>query len=150
MQIDCKGFTAITDSPLWEDGTIFTCCTFRDLTIDGASIDGGLIQCGFQRVDWYWGLFNTAIIAHTKFEDCVFRGCSFRGVEFVDCVFERCRFTRDNLDGTCVFDDCRIVECSFERSEFIAREAPGREPLFTRSRFYGCTQKGSKGLEGLF
>ncbi len=150
MLVEDREFDATTGPPeSWKDA-IFSCATFRDLEFEGAGVDGALLYCALERVDWYWGLFNAALIARTNFKDCVFRGCSFRGVDFVECKFERCRFVKDNLGGTCVFDDCRFVECAFDNCEIIPETRPGREPVFTRSRFYGCAQTRSKGLEGAF
>jgi uncharacterized protein YjbI with pentapeptide repeats len=136
--------------PLLEamDGRIFRYCRFANFSIDGSGIEGALLWCAFEKVDWYWGLFNVATIAHSRFEDCVFRGTSFRGCEFVACSFTACSFELDNLDSACTFDDCSMVECTFERCSF----ATGRpdEPIFSNSRWYGCTQTQCVGLDGAF
>lgn len=145
MLIEGQTFDAVTGPPrTWTD-VIFSCSTFRELEIDGAGIDEALVYCTLEKVDWYWGLFNTALVARTNFRDCVFRGCSFRGVDFIECRFENCRFVRDNMDGACAFDDCRLVECVLENCEFVKGARPGSEPLFVKSRFYGCSQKGTRG-----
>jgi fluoroquinolone resistance protein len=124
---------------------IFAYCSFEGFEISGPSAEGAMIGCHFEKMSWYWGLFNTALISRSVFEDCVFRGCSFRGVDFVNCTFTRCRFELDNLGGGCLFDECRLVECAFENCEFIEDERPGRRQLFTKNRFYGCTQRGTRG-----
>lgn len=150
MLIEGKEYDETTGPPaVWND-VIFSCCGLRGLEIEGHGIDGALIYCALERVDWYWGLFNAALVARTTFRDCVFRGCSFRGVDFVDGRFENCRFVTDNLGGACDFDDCRLVECVFEGCDVAPETRPGRESVFTRTRFYGCAQRRSRGLEGAF
>ena len=131
----------------WGD-TIFQFCTFADLAIEGYGLEGALLWCTLRNVDWYWGLFNLAIIIRTTFEGCVFRGSSFRGCYFVECKFDQCRFELDNLEAECTFDDCTIVECAFERCKFVL-DSPSGRPVFTKTRWYGCTQARCKGLEGL-
>jgi fluoroquinolone resistance protein len=151
MQIDCEEFDGQTGGPEnWGSETIFTCCSFRGLEISGGGVDGAMIFCGLQSVDWYWGFFNAAVLSRVTFKDCVFRGCSFRGVDLVGCSFQRCRFLRDNLGRTCVFQNCRLVECAFDECEILVENQPGPEPAFSRTRFYGCKQSRSAGLERLF
>lgn len=133
----------------WDSDTIFLYCSFTGLQLDGPSVDGAMVRCTIERVDWYWGLFNTALVAHTAFKDSVFRGTSFRGVDFVSCTFERCRFVRDNLDVSCTFSDCTLTECTFSDCEFVPETRPEREPLFGNVRFYGCTQTNSPELVGI-
>lgn len=148
MLIEGREFDATTGPPeTWTD-VIFDCAAFRGLEIEGFGVDGALIHCALENVDWYWGLFNAALIVRTHFTNCVFRGCSFRGVDFMECRFQGCRFANDNLGGSCVFDDCRLLECVFENCDIVA--PAGRGPVFTRTRFYGCAQSRSRGLEGLF
>jgi uncharacterized protein YjbI with pentapeptide repeats len=100
-------------------------------------------------VDWYWGLFNTALLAHTSFTNCIFRGSSFMTCEFVKCQFYGCRFLLDNLGEPCTFDDCVAVDCSFDTCEVVL-ESPGGRSVFVNSRWYGCRQNDSIGMEGLF
>lgn len=150
MLVDEREYDQTTGPPpSWADA-IFSCSSFRGLEIEGAGVDGALLYCALEGVDWYWGFFNTALVARSSFKNCIFRGCSFRGVDFVECKFEGCRFVKDNLDGACVFDDCRFVECVFDDCKIVPETRPGREPVFTRSRFYGCAQSRSRGLEGAF
>jgi uncharacterized protein YjbI with pentapeptide repeats len=132
----------------WRE-TIFRFCTFADLAIEGHGLEGALLWCTLRNVDWYWGLFNVAIIIRTTFEGCVFRGSSFRGCQFVECKFDQCRFELDNLEAECTFDYCTIVECTFDRCKFVLGSPSGRS-VFTKTRWYGCTQARCKGLEGLF
>lgn len=124
---------------------IFAYCSFENFEISRPSVEGVILGCSFRRMSWYWELFNTASISGSSFEDCVFRGCSFRGVDFVNCTFTRCRFDLDNLGGACLFADCRLVECAFENCAFVADARPGADPLFDGNRFYGCTQRGTRG-----
>ena len=150
MLIVGQEFDAVTGPPRkWTD-VIFNSSAFRDLEISGAGIDEALVYCTLENVDWYWGLFNTALVAQTDFRRCVFRGCSFRSVDFIACRFENCRFVNDNLGGVCVVDDCRLVECVFDGCEVMPETRAGREPVFTKTRFYGCAQTHSRGLEGQF
>ncbi|WP_036284449.1 pentapeptide repeat-containing protein [Methylocystis sp. ATCC 49242] len=145
MLIEGCAYDVTTGPPeSWSDA-IFSCSTFRGLEIEGAGIDGALIHCALENVDWYWGLFNAALVARTDFTKCVFRGCSFRGVDFAQCRFEGCRFVNDNLGGSCIFDDCRLVECVFEGCEILA--GPARDPLFTRAflRLRAVAQPGIRG-----
>lgn len=149
MLIKGEEFDATTGPPPSGNDAIFLYSAFRGLEIEGLGVEGALLYCELERVDWYWGLFNAALIAQTRFVDCIFRGCSFRGVDFVECRFERCRFIKDNLGGSCVFDDCRLVECVFENCEIAPDAREGREPVFTRSRFYGCARSGGRGFENI-
>lgn len=150
MRIDGREFDTRTGAPERWDDVIFSCSAFRGLHLEGPGVDGALIHCALEGVDWYWGLFNAAVVARTSFEGCVFRGCSFRGVDFVECAFTRCRFVLDNLGGACVFDNCRLVECAFDDCEIALEKRPGRAPTFSRSRFYGCRQSRSRGFEAAF
>jgi uncharacterized protein YjbI with pentapeptide repeats len=132
----------------WEYAN-FRFCTFENFSIEGHTVDGALLWSTLRRIDWYDGLFTTATIAHTQFERCVFRGTSFRSTQFIECKFTGCRFTHDNLHGFCVFDDCILAECTFQDCAF-EHPPPNRDPLFTRTRFYGCTQSGTTGLDEYF
>lgn len=149
MLIEGREFDATTGPPQSWNEAIFIYSAFRGLEIEGLGVGGALLYCELERVNWYWGFFNTALIAHTRFVDCVFYGCSFRSVDFIKCRFERCRFVKDNLGGACVFDDCRLVECVFENCEIAPETRKDREPVFTRSRFYGCARSGGRGFENI-
>jgi uncharacterized protein YjbI with pentapeptide repeats len=135
-------------SPAFEEA-LFRWCSFSQLEIDGGMIGGVLLGCNFREMDWYWGSFNTALIAHTSFKNCMFRGSTFRGCEFVQCQFDSCRFLLDNLGAPCGFYDCVAVECTFDGCEVIL-ESPSGQPVFVNTRWYGCRQNGSVGLKGLF
>lgn len=63
--------------------TVFAYCSFEGFEISRPSVGGVILGCSFTRMSWYWELFNTALISRTSFEDCVFRGCSFRGVDLL-------------------------------------------------------------------
>jgi uncharacterized protein YjbI with pentapeptide repeats len=128
---------------------IFRWCDFSQLEIDGGVIDGAFLGCELRDVDWYWPLFNTALIAHTSFTGCTFRGASFRGCELVQCRFYECRFVLNNLGGSCRFEDCLIAECTFDKCEVVPESKMGR-PVFVNTRWYSCSQNQSPGLEGLF
>jgi uncharacterized protein YjbI with pentapeptide repeats len=131
------------------ENAIFRWCNFSQLEIEGKIIGGALLGCELLEVDWYWGLFNTTLLAHTSFKGCVFRGSSFRGCEFVQCQFDGCRFLLSNLGGPCSFDGCIAVECAFNRCQVVLDSPLGR-PVFVNSRWYGCRQNESIGFEGLF
>ena len=119
-------------------------CSFSSMEIYG-SIDGILIGTTFEKVDFYWMLFNCTLVSRCTFTDCGFQGASFSGSRFVDCEFVNCRFELDNLGGQCSFSDSVFVECSFARSKFVPRtDKP--EPMFEKTRFYGCSQDGCLGL----
>lgn len=132
----------------WDDA-VFRWCSFSQLEIEGAVIGGVLLGCELREIDWYWGLFNTTLLSHTSFKNCVFRGTSFSGCEFVACRFEDCRFLLDNLHGPCTFTNCMVVESTLDKCEF-AVEGPQRRPIFVNSRWYGCAQSECLGLEAVF
>lgn len=132
------------------DHVIFAHCSFEGFEISRPGLLAAIHGCGFTRMSWYWGLFNTMLISGSTFEDCVFKGCSFRGVDFVDCTFTRRRFELDNLGGACLFDGCRLVECVFENCVFMKDERSGAGPIFTKNRFYGCRQRGTEGKKPSF
>jgi uncharacterized protein YjbI with pentapeptide repeats len=135
-------------SSLWEDA-VFRRCNFSQLEIDGQMIGGALLGCELRGLDWYWGLFNTALLAHTSFKNCIFRGSSFAGCEFVQCQFDDRQFALDNLRGPCSFEDCMVIESTFNRCEIIVDEQ-ARQICFVNSRWYGCKQNDCSGFEGLF
>jgi uncharacterized protein YjbI with pentapeptide repeats len=148
MLVEETRFTPQTKLPTW-GAAVFRFCEFEDLSIDGNSVDGALLWCQLTNVEWYWGLFNTAVIAQTKFNGCTFRGTSFRSCQFVACEFDRCRFVLDNLASECTFSDCSFVECSFNQCEFVL-DSPSGRPVFINTRWYGCTQARCDGLDAQF
>jgi uncharacterized protein YjbI with pentapeptide repeats len=96
----------------WGDSVIRR-STFDALDLEGLSFDGLMEGCVFTSTEIYWGLFNCALVARTRFEACRFRGTSFRGCTFVDCEFVDCAFELDNLGGDCTIDDCTMAACRF-------------------------------------
>jgi len=147
MRINQQQFDESTGPPEAWDETYFSYCTFEGLSMEGGAFDGAYIGCTFRGLDLYWGLFNCALLAITTFENCTFRGTSFRTCHFVDCRFINCRFELDNLLAECTFDKCSLTECAFEYC-LINHRSPSKRPVFTDTRFYGCTQKACRGLEG--
>jgi uncharacterized protein YjbI with pentapeptide repeats len=135
-------------SPMFEEA-VFRWCNFSQLEIDAGMIGGAMLGCNLREMDWYWGLFNTALLAHTSFKDCTFHGSSFMGCELVRCQFDGCRFVLDNLGGPCSFEDCLVAECTFDRCQVTLESQTGR-PVFVSTRWHGCRQNESRGLEGLF
>lgn len=135
--------------PFRQDDQIYRYCSFTDLNIEGFGVSGPLIGCVLQGVDWYWGLFNTAMVSRTTFKNCTFRGTSFMGCRFIECEFEDCRFQLSNLGGPCRFEGCILVDCRLDRCEFVL-ENPHARPVFTDTRWHGCTRTRCTGLEGQF
>jgi len=133
------------DAPPGEADAIYRFRTFENIAM---GVDGALLWSTLDNVDWYWGLFNTAIVAETTFKSCKFRGASFRGVHFVACRFVDCRFALDNRPAACSFDDVTLTECAFVGC--VVEPDPRGRPVFARTRFYGCEQSRSVGMEGLF
>lgn len=95
----------------WEEGS-FKYCTFRKLDIEGGGLGGVLVGCVFEDSQWYWSLFNTAVLVKVEFKNCVFRGVSFAGCSFTECKVVDCSFVKDNLDRDCRFDECRWYACT--------------------------------------
>jgi uncharacterized protein YjbI with pentapeptide repeats len=151
MLIEHESFNPDTGPPrsrLWDDA-VFRWCNFSQLALEGKVIRAALLGCELSDIDWYWGLFNTTLLAHTSFRNCVFRGSSFASCEFVQCRFDDCRFVLDNLRGPCSFEDCIVIESVFNKCEIVTT-SPRGEPVFVNSRWYGCRQNECSGFEGLF
>ncbi len=127
---------------------VFRYCRFNGADPEGLNFEGIMQACTLTQCRFYWALFNCAVFTAVRFVDCTFPGASFRGTRFVDCTFERCDFTLDNLAGDCTLDDCTLVECHFVRCTWATKLGAGRD--ITRTRFFGCTMSGCRGLEGLF
>jgi uncharacterized protein YjbI with pentapeptide repeats len=132
----------------WRDSTILR-STFDALDLEGLSFDGLMDGCVVTSTEFYWGLFNCALVARTRFEACRFRGTSFRGCTLVDCEFVDCTFELDNLGGDCTIDDCLIAACRFVACSWATKASDCPRDI-TRTRWLGCTQERSKGLDGLF
>lgn len=136
----------------WPLDHVLRYCRLAGFPIEGKGIDGALIYCTLEDIDWYWGFFNTAQLHKVTFTRCTFRGCSFRGCSLVGCTFEDCRFVLDNLGATCTIEDTLLAECTFRRCEVVNVRADGRrDPVVQKKvRWLGCQQTGCTGLEGLF
>lgn len=139
--------TITADTP-FDPEAVFRFTTFAGAR-DGHGLDGALLWCTVEGFDWYAPLFNSIVIANTTFRDVVFRGASFRGCRLVECTFERCRFEQNNMGRGCTFDECSLTECRFIACE-SDRTSPVGRTVFTKNRWYGCTQTRCKGFEGLF
>lgn len=134
----------------WGDDKSFRYCTFEDTDADPYSVDGAIVGSTLERVDLCRVLFNGTLAAATAFSDCVFRGCSMSGVELVACTFERCLLVLDNQLGACTSDDCLVAEGRYESFHFGLAADPEREALIARTRFCGCRQSATTGVEQLF
>ena len=132
----------------WRDA-VFRYCTFDGIDIEGLSIDGILQGCTFTACKFYWGLFNTTLLASVRFLDCTFPGTSFRGVKFIDCEFERCQFVLDNLGGDCTIDDCVIAATTLTNCSWMSKPSRGK-PDITDNIWLGCTQTRCRGFEKVF
>ena len=121
MQIDSETFVGkLAATANWEE-SVYRYCTFDRIEHEGLHVTSAFLDCRFESCDLYWALFNTATFVGVEFKDCVFRGCAFSGCCFVECRFDSCSFENDNLGGSCTFDD---------------------------TRWYGCAQTNSQGLDG--
>ena len=100
--------TRAVQQALAGNDAVYRYCTFADAELEGVHCDGVFIACTFEYIDWYWGLFNTAIFVNCVWQRCAFRGTSFAGCRIVDSRFENCRFLRDNLQAPCSADDTHI------------------------------------------
>ena len=92
-------------------GSVLCYCDFASMNIDGANVDSLLQNCSITSVEWYWALFNCAILIECTFSQCTFRGVSFMGCTFVKCTFKDCRFLDDNLGGVCRMSDTELFAC---------------------------------------
>jgi uncharacterized protein YjbI with pentapeptide repeats len=95
----------------------FRHCQFSAASLEGGDFDGVFVACSFKQIEWYWGLFNTAILVDCVFEGCTFRGTSFAGCRMVNCIFRNCRFLSDNLDAPCSAWETSVYGCQFEGCE---------------------------------
>lgn len=105
----------------WTDN-FFRYCKFANVESEGGSIESVFIGCTFNNCEWYWGLFNQAVLVQVKFEGCKFRGTSFSGCKFVECQFLNCEFTVDNLNGECSFNDVAWYKCRQSNCVGLAEE----------------------------
>ena len=101
---------------------------FSSASLEGGDFDGVYVSCSFKDVEWYWGLFNLAILVDCEFENCTFRGTSFAGCRIVNCSFKNCRFLRDNLNALCSAPDTTVYGCKSENCEGFNELFPGCVP----------------------
>jgi hypothetical protein len=132
----------------WRDCVIRR-STFDALDLEGLSFDGLMESCVVTSTEFYWGFFNCALVAGTRFEACRFPATSFRGCMFIDCEFVDCRFDLDNIGGDCTIDDCLMAACRFVGCSWVTKAAEDR-PDITRTRWLGCTQERCEGFDGIF
>ncbi len=129
-------------------------CVMRRSTLDaldfeGLSIDGIIEGCAVTSTEFYWVLFNHALVSNTRFEACRFLGTSFRGCTFVDCEFVDCTFDLDNLGGDCTMDHCIMAACRFVGCSWTTKASDCPRDI-TKTRWLGCTKERCEGFEGLF
>ncbi|MBM3115651.1 pentapeptide repeat-containing protein [Jeongeupia naejangsanensis] len=92
-------------------------CEFSSASLEGGNFDGVFVSCSFKDIEWYSGLFNTAILVDCKFENCTFLGTSFSGCRIVNCNFKNCRFLQDNLNAFCLASQTSLYHCQSENCE---------------------------------
>jgi uncharacterized protein YjbI with pentapeptide repeats len=95
---------------IWNE-EYFKFCYFKDISIEGEHIDSDFIDCTFERLDSYWGLYNLSNFIDCIFIECCFRGCSFPDSKFINCKFEQCHFLKDNMDSECTFNRTQFINC---------------------------------------
>lgn len=100
----------------WEDA-VLRFCEFRGIQFEGGGPSGALLDCTFERCDWYWSLFNTATFVGVTFRSCEFAGVTFAGCRFVECVFEGCKFANDSFNKPCTFNENSWYRCEFDQTE---------------------------------
>lgn len=132
----------------WGDSVVRR-TSFDALELEGLIFDGVLENCAFTSIEFYWGLFNVALIAGTRFESCRFRSTSFRSCTLVDCEFVDCAFELDNLGSDCTIDDCLIAATRFVGCTWIKKAGEKKRDI-TRTRWIGCTQDKCDGFDGMF
>ena len=119
----------------------FRYCEFSTALLEGGDFDGVYVSCSFKDVEWYWGLFNLAVLIDCTFENCTFRGTSFSGCRIVNCSFKNCRFLRDNLNASCSASDTAVYECQSENCEGFNALFSIQSPLTTSRRKLPVTSK---------
>ena len=124
LRKSCQGhmpsLSQIFDSPravrkaLTTTDEFFRYCEFSSASLEGGNFDGVFVSCAFKNIEWYWGLFNLAILIDCKFENCTFRGTLFSGCRIIECSFKSCHFLRDNLNRACEAVEASVYGCSAE------------------------------------
>ena len=94
----------------WEE-EYYKYCYFQTFSIEGEHVDSDFIDCTFNGIEWYWGIFNIVNFINCKFSNCVFRGTAFPDCRFVECSLTNCQFVKDNLNGDCSFENAKAYEC---------------------------------------
>lgn len=72
----------------------FRYCEFIEASLEGGDFDGVFVGCTFKHIEWYWGLFNGAILIDCEFEDCSFRGTCFAACRLVKVFSKIAAFCR--------------------------------------------------------
>jgi uncharacterized protein YjbI with pentapeptide repeats len=150
--VESEVFDAQSGPPADWGETVFRYCTFERLDIEGLSFDGALLWSTLRGLDLYWPFFNTSIVVETRFEDCTFRGASFRGCRFVATTLLRCRFELDNLGGITSFHDTSFTECTFEGCRLVQptdNAKAAKTQTFENVRSHACQLTDCTGFEGL-
>lgn len=100
----------------WEE-EFYKYCNFENFSIEGGHIDSDFIDCSFDNVEWYWGIFNIVNFVDCIFNNCIFRGSAFPDCKFVECEINNCRFIKDNLDSDCTFENASSYNCKLNNTE---------------------------------
>ena len=118
----------------WDDEH-FKYCTFSRLQMEGNTICSDFVDCIFENVYWYWGLFTATNFINCQFNECTFAGTDFPDSRFIDCKLTNCKFIGDNLAGDpCCFDKtvaygCSVVGCEGFEVKIVANaSAPESTP----------------------
>ena len=109
--------SSVVEDALSENEGIYRYCTFESASLEGGTFDGVFLYCTFRDIEWYWGLFNLALLIGCKFERCSFRGTTFADCRFVDCTFTDCHFQEDNLRSQCCAPESKFFSCSANNCE---------------------------------
>lgn len=86
------------------EGGIFRYCSFKEITLDGKSVDAVFLSCELEGLNWYWGLFNGCLFVDARIVNCTFYGTNFLNCRFLNCEFVGCRFEEDNFQSPCGFE----------------------------------------------
>jgi uncharacterized protein YjbI with pentapeptide repeats len=106
------------DEPLPELGEdhVFRYCTFlprQNLSL--SVIYGVFLGCTFQGLDFYWAIFNNALVANSTFDGCTFGGASFHSSQFIECSLKNCAFEADAFGKQCDLQESRWYSCLQQR-----------------------------------
>jgi uncharacterized protein YjbI with pentapeptide repeats len=84
----------------WSDA-YFKLCAFSGFAMEGQYVSSDFVDCSFQDLDWYWGLFTHSNFVGCRFQDCTFAGTGFPDTRFIDCRFTNCSFVKDEFGREC-------------------------------------------------